>query len=173
MASCHWQRGDTVGPPSSMAALCGGCCSSTTALYQCCVGGVVQMTRCPVPVVFNDQFWWGWNVYGHTAEAWRLKPLHRQLCCVAGLNNGRFSSLKLWMTLQEWNRDVTKIYDKEQLMQPFSHVNAVIHVNMHVCNVHIAYISCNCSASPSYFFMSFWKLNYVTRALSWHWIILL
>ena len=76
-----------------------------TALYQCCVGGVVQMTRCPVPVVFNDQFWWGWNVYGHTAEAWRLKPLHRQLCCVAGLNNGGFSSLKLWMTLQEWNRD--------------------------------------------------------------------
>ena len=24
-----------------------------------------------------------------------LKPLHRQLCCVAGLNNGGFSSLKL------------------------------------------------------------------------------
>ena len=34
-----------------------------------------------------------------------LKPLHRQLCCVSGLNNGGWSSLKLWMALQEWNRD--------------------------------------------------------------------
>ena len=91
----QWQH--CVGGAAAVLLLCAG--------YQCCVGGVVQMTRCPVPVVFNDQFWWGWNVYGHTAEAWRLKPLHRQLCCVAGLNNGGRSSLKLWMALQEWNWD--------------------------------------------------------------------
>ena len=51
--SRQWQLGDTVGPPSSLAALCGGRHSITLTMY---------------PVVLNeDQLWSAWNI-----QSWGL-----------------------------------------------------------------------------------------------------